>query len=157
MVPSKLHCDITMSAFYGGFFFVCFLGVLVVVVCCLLLYKIKYFALMPLQNGVLIPAPGPVSASPSLPLPSSPYVACARMVPLNFVFTSATAQRNRCHLAMRWISKKGRKEWSASLTLRATLCRITDAGSFVLSVIEKCDSFSLLEVNAFVDLSFYNI
>ena len=31
MVPSKLHCDITMSAFYGGFFFVCFLGVLVVV------------------------------------------------------------------------------------------------------------------------------
>lgn len=40
--------------------------------------------------------------------------------------------------------------------LRAALCRITDAGSFVLSVIEKCDFFPP-EVNAFVDLSFYNI
>lgn len=67
--------------------------------------------------------------------------------------TSATAQGST-----RYPTTRPRKtaEW-LRLTLGTALGRVADAGGLVPPVVQERDAFLLLEVNAFVDLSFDNI
>lgn len=51
----------------------------------------------------------------------------------------------------------GKNPSGRALTLRAALGGVAEAGGVVPAVIQQCDSFLFFEVNALVDLSFYDI